>query len=89
MHAIGLSSIVPGSIVLAVTLLTVAGADAADNRWCATYTKPSAENCTFSTFAQCQAQVSGIGGWCRPNPFPDTAFGTSRNWSNPPRRGGY
>src|SRR6266508_1156979 len=58
------------------------------NRWCATYTQ---RNCTFATFEQCRAQVLGLGGWCRPNPFPDTAFGTGGTWSNPPRqyRGGY
>jgi hypothetical protein len=32
-------------------------------------------NCTFATFEQCRAQVLGLGGWCQPNPFPDTAFG--------------
>ncbi len=48
-------------------------------------------NCTFATFEQCRAQVLGLGGWCQPNPFPDTAFGTGGTWSNPARqyRGGY
>jgi hypothetical protein len=63
----------------------------AGNRWCATYTRPANENCTFATFEQCQAQVLGLGGWCRPNPYPNTAFGTGGTWSNPRRqyRGGY
>jgi hypothetical protein len=86
MRAIGFTS-----ITLAAMLLTATDVRAASNRWCATYTKPSNENCTFATFEQCRAQVSGIGGWCRPNPFPETAFGTAGTWSNPQRqyRGGY
>ena len=28
-----------------------------------------ARNCYFFTFAQCQATVSGVGGYCTPNPF--------------------
>jgi hypothetical protein len=43
----------------------------AGNRWCATYTRPANENCTFATFEQCQAQVLGLGGWCRPNGVRD------------------
>jgi hypothetical protein len=86
MRSIGLIS-----IGLATMALTATEVGAASNRWCATYTKPSSENCTFATFEQCRAQVSGIGGWCRPNPFPETAFGTAGTWSNPSRqyRSGY
>src|SRR6266436_8796978 len=62
----------------------------ANNNWCAIYTKPENENCTFATFEQCQATVWRVGGWCRPDPFPNTAFGTGWSWSKPPRqsRGG-
>src|SRR5262249_4975022 len=52
----------------------------------------TSENCGYATLNQCRAQVWGLGGWCRPNPFPGTAFGTSRTWSAgppPQRRGGY
>jgi hypothetical protein len=73
------------SISFTALVLIAPDVSAANNRWCATYTKPASENCTFATFEQCRAQVSGIGGWCRPNPFPETAFGTARTWSNPPR----
>jgi len=58
----------------------------ANNNWCAIYTKPENENCTFATMKQCQAQMCGLGGWCRPNPFPNTAFGTGWTWSKPPRQ---
>jgi hypothetical protein len=37
--------------------------------WCAYYSGRGGTNCYFSTFAQCQAAVSGVGGTCSPNPF--------------------
>jgi hypothetical protein len=85
MRALGL-----GSITLATMALTATDVRGANNNWCATYTRPANENCTFATFEQCHAQVWGLGGWCRPNPFANTAFGTGGTWSNRPRqsRGG-
>jgi Protein of unknown function (DUF3551) len=36
--------------------------------WCAFYTGPfQATNCGFSTYQQCMATISGIGGYCQPN----------------------
>jgi hypothetical protein len=36
--------------------------------WCAFYTGPfSATNCGFSTYQQCLATISGVGGYCQPN----------------------
>src|SRR5260221_14008527 len=64
MRAIGLAS---ASLVM-ITLM-VSDADAASNRWCAVSPKRS-ENCGYATLDQCRAQVLGLGGWCRPNPFP-------------------
>jgi hypothetical protein len=85
MRAIGLVSV---SFVMTTLLAT--DAKSANNRWCAVSPKKS-ENCGYATLDQCRAQVLGLGGWCRPNPFPGTAFGTSGTWSSgPPRhRGGY
>ena len=39
--------------------------------WCARYggDMGGASNCGFSTFEQCRATISGIGGFCEPNPF--------------------
>jgi hypothetical protein len=39
-------------------------------KWCALYGRGGGEgtNCGFVTLAQCQATVSGIGGYCEPNP---------------------
>ena len=63
----------------------------AENYEFATHTLGGSENCGFATMEQCLAQVRGLGGWCRPNPYPGTAFGTGGTWSSPPRqyRGGH
>ena len=39
----------------------------AEGSWCAYYTK-GATNCGFHSYAQCLADVTGIGGSCAPNP---------------------
>jgi hypothetical protein len=40
-------------------------------RWCAVYGgfRSTTSNCYFMTLDQCRATISGIGGYCRPNPF--------------------
>jgi Protein of unknown function (DUF3551) len=80
------------SVSLVMMTLPVTEADAASNAWCAVYSRRGSENCGYATLEQCRAQVLGLGGWCRPNPFPGTAFGTSRTWSSgppPQKRRGY
>jgi hypothetical protein len=58
-----------------VGLILGLAADAAQAdpyRWCAEYSGRGlggSSNCGFMTLGQCQATVSGIGGYCRPNPF--------------------
>jgi hypothetical protein len=37
-------------------------------KWCANY-RNGGSNCGFTTFEQCQATVSGVGGSCGPNQF--------------------
>jgi hypothetical protein len=40
--------------------------------WCAHYTGTGGtKNCGFSTFAQCEADVHGIGGFCQRNTLYD------------------
>ena len=66
------------TIVLA--LVTLVAALAADLRpsearpwypFCATYQNRSGiTECSFYTYQQCLATVSGIGGFCSNNPFP-------------------
>jgi len=52
-----------------------AGFDAAKAdpyRWCADYSSGhlgGASNCGFVTLEQCRATVSGVGGFCQPNPW--------------------
>jgi hypothetical protein len=50
------------------TLLSIctAPANAQNYPWCAQYTGSmgGSINCGFTSFAQCQADVSGIGGFC-------------------------
>ena len=64
-------------LAIAVLVTLVAGslidsAKADPYRWCAQYgggRGGGGTNCYFMTFGQCQAAVSGVGGFCRPNPF--------------------
>jgi Protein of unknown function (DUF3551) len=51
-------------MIPAVLTQTPARAD-----WCAQYSGDGRENCGFSTFEQCQAGVSGKGGFCRPSQY--------------------
>jgi hypothetical protein len=55
-----------------VVILATNTANADPYRWCAQYTGRGlggSSNCYFMTLAQCQAAVSGVGGFCRPNPY--------------------
>jgi hypothetical protein len=58
-------------------------------RWCAEYGSGifggGHTSCYFNTFAQCQASVSGVGGYCRANPFYDGRAVTTPE-DGPPRR---
>ena len=59
------------------TLTLVIATDAAradPYRWCSVYgggEDGGSSNCYFMTLDQCRANVSGIGGFCTPNPFYD------------------
>jgi hypothetical protein len=51
----------------------------AQNRpWCAFYDALYASNCGFSTYEQCLATVSGVGGYCEPNTMYVPPPGPSR-----------
>jgi hypothetical protein len=62
--------------VLAIAAVAIAGAFGtaqtaqAQGLWCAEYAggRDNATNCGFYTYEQCRATVSGVGGFCRPNP---------------------
>ena len=43
------------------------------------------ENCGYTSFDQCWATIGSEGGWCHPNPFPGTPYGTGYTSSGPKR----
>ena len=53
-----------------VSLSASSPAQAREYPWCAYYGVfgSVATNCGFNTLAQCQATISGIGGYCQTNP---------------------
>src|SRR5262245_27954019 len=96
MRAIGLVLL---SIAIMALLLTDADAKrrssaqgsqaaGAKGSWCATYPSQGLnDNCGYSSFNQCyQTAVLGRGGFCRPNPFPGSAYGTGYTWGSGPMR---
>ncbi len=62
-HEIGASA----PVILASAAAST-GAQAQNYPWCAYYGNGDrGTNCGFVSFAQCLADVSGIGGFCQPN----------------------
>lgn len=55
-----------GSVIALFLVVEPAAAD--PYKWCANY-RNGGSNCGFTTFEQCQATVSGVGGSCGPNQF--------------------
>lgn len=81
------------TIGLCIALAAVGTRAQAQNYpWCANYGSPSGDggtNCGFTTFQQCQATVSGIGGSCDRNtqyvpPSGSTAPHHRRNYPHNP-----
>ncbi len=70
------------SALAAVPMLLPLAAPAAAQQyarypWCSQYSSPSeAHSCAFTSYAQCMATVSGIGGFCYRNPY--LAYGQAR-----------
>lgn len=83
-------------LVASAALFAIAGAapaSATDYPWCQrTFNNGGTPQCTFMTFRQCQATISGIGGDCIQN--PRMAYGSyrpapRRNPRNPPQDTGW
>jgi hypothetical protein len=55
------------AVAAAMLPLTSISAQAQYAPWCA-YDVRGGTNCGFHSYAQCQAALSGIGGYCSPNP---------------------
>jgi hypothetical protein len=69
--------------------LTPAAAQNDPYRWCAELgggSEGGFSNCSFVTRAQCEATVSGIGGFCRLNHFYTGPATDQNGESAPPRR---
>jgi hypothetical protein len=73
--------IVPAAVALAGMSLTSSLAEG--GTWCGSF-RLSSTSCGYSSSEDCMATVRGLGGFCYPNPFPGTAFGTSAgSWDSP------
>ena len=70
--------------IFAAVLCVAQSAAAQDYPWCAYYGPHfGATNCGFSTFQQCLATISGIGGSCGANPMYQPAPGPHRSTRHP------
>jgi hypothetical protein len=65
------------ALVASLAVVAVTFANPAQASWCAVY-QSGAENCGFSTQAQCAATVSGAGGFCRASGYGYGAEPTRR-----------
>jgi hypothetical protein len=74
-------TIAPVAIALAGMSLTSTFASAGS--WCGTFRLGSI-SCGYSSSEECMAYVRGLGGFCQPNPYPGSAYGTSAgSWNSP------
>ena len=71
------------AVTFAALSLSTIGARA--GTWCSHYSRGSS-NCGFYSFQQCQANVSGIGGFCQPNPFSVGSAGSAYGYAVQPRK---
>src|SRR5262249_502933 len=74
----------------ALSLSPTAARAGANGSWCANYGTglDGAINCSYTSFEQCRATVSGIYGFCTPNPYPGTGYGRGGGWDVTPARRG-
>jgi hypothetical protein len=71
---------------VAVSLCTSAARAGANGSWYANYgTGHIGINCSYTSQQQCLASVSGVYGFCTPNPYPGTGYGTGGAWNLTPR----
>jgi len=66
LHRISLVVVAAGGVAASLMISSAAFAD--PYKWCATY-RTGGQNCGFLTIEQCQATVSGVGGFCQQNQF--------------------
>jgi hypothetical protein len=74
MHGLIMRAVI-ATVLALFAASTVGSAQADPYRWCAVYGfggfGGGATNCGFVTLEQCEAAVSGVGGFCAPNQFYD------------------
>jgi hypothetical protein len=58
-------------------MLIDARLEAKAGSWCSFY-DGSTYNCGFNSYAQCLANISGVGGLCRPNFFETPVYAPTR-----------
>jgi hypothetical protein len=69
--------------VLALLAAALTGVCANAGAWCANDTR-GVSNCGYSSAEQCWATVRGLGdGFCAPNPYPGTDYGSGGSWNSP------
>jgi Protein of unknown function (DUF3551) len=77
-------------VVLAAIIGIEKSAEAQSYPWCAYYdmggSGGGATNCGFTTWQQCQAAISGVGGSCGANPMYQLPRGTYLSTRPPNRR---
>ncbi|HKH02681.1 MAG TPA: DUF3551 domain-containing protein [Bradyrhizobium sp.] len=62
---------------LLAAMLIEARLEAKAGSWCSFY-DASTYNCGFNSYAQCMANISGVGGLCSPNYFERSAYAPLR-----------
>jgi hypothetical protein len=70
-----------GLVLLSIAIMALLLTDA-DAKRRSSAQGSQAAGASYATQQQCLAQVWGLGGFCRPNPFPGTAYGTGYSWSS-------
>jgi hypothetical protein len=68
------------SVALAVYLVPAQPVRAQVWPWCAEMSGETVTNCGFASWQQCQTYISGIGGFCSPNPQSGPASRRERLW---------
>jgi hypothetical protein len=69
--------------LVAMTTAIGTRAQAQNYPWCAQYSGLGGTNCGFTTFQQCMATVSGIGGFCEVNNMYPPPHPTAKSWRHP------
>jgi hypothetical protein len=76
-------------LIAGMFLLAPLSAQADPYKWCAVFGGfgDTRESCYYMTLGQCQASVSGRGGWCKPSPWYDgKPVRTPEDYAQQPRR---